>query len=83
MNVKIPDRTFTHTQADAVVTLSASQTNGQPLPSWVTFDSATGTLSGTPPADFRGPLDVQVTARDKQGNQATSSITLRSRGAGA
>jgi hypothetical protein len=34
--------------------------DGQPLPSWVKFDPVTGVLSGTPPPDFKGSLDVVI-----------------------
>lgn len=35
--------------------------DGTPAPSWVKFDPATGTLTGTPPADFSGSLKLVVT----------------------
>ena len=34
------------------------------LPSWLTFDFATLTLVGTPPADFNGEIELELTAFD-------------------
>jgi filamentous hemagglutinin family protein len=77
MSAKLPDSTFQHTRADAVVTLVA---NG--LPEWATFDAATGTISGTPPAGFSGPVAVTVTARDNFGNAVDATISIEA-GSGA
>jgi len=44
------------------LSLSATLLNGDPLPTWLSFDGAT--FSGTPPQDFNGTLDVTVTASD-------------------
>ncbi|PWB65683.1 MAG: hypothetical protein C3F17_03415 [Bradyrhizobiaceae bacterium] len=44
--------------------LSAQLANGDPLPSWLGFDPATGLFSGTPPANFAGDLEIRVTATD-------------------
>ena len=43
---------------------AASLAGGDPLPTWLSFDDATQTFSGTPPADFHGSLDLTVAARD-------------------
>lgn len=49
---------------NAALTLSAVQSNGVPLPTWLSFDAATRTFSGTPPQDFNGFVDVRVIASD-------------------
>ena len=36
------------------LTYTATLRNGAALPSWLTFDAATRTFSGTPPQDFNG-----------------------------
>lgn len=38
----------------------AALADGRPLPSWVTFDAATGALTGTPPADLVGSVPIVV-----------------------
>ena len=75
-NFTLPDDTFTHTNPNAVVSLSARQANGQPLPSWMRFDPQTGSISGTPPAGIRGDISIQVQARDRQGNEVSTILKL-------
>lgn len=75
-NFTLPDDTFTHTNPNAVVSLSARQANGQPLPSWIRFDPQTGSISGTPPAGIRGNISIQVQARDRQGNEVSTILKL-------
>jgi len=38
----------------------AAMSDGQPLPSWVNFDAATGALTGTPPAGLVGSVPIVV-----------------------
>ncbi|MBN3053835.1 putative Ig domain-containing protein, partial [Pectobacterium brasiliense] len=45
-------------------TLSATLADGSPLPSWITFNPATGTFSGTPDNADVGSLSIRVTATD-------------------
>lgn len=75
-NFTLPDDTFTHTNPNAVVSLSARQANGQPLPSWMRFDPQSGSISGTPPAGIQGNISIQVQARDRQGNEVSTILKL-------
>lgn len=75
-NFTLPDDTFTHTNPNAVVSLSAAQANGQPLPNWMRFDPQTGSISGTPPAGVRGNIAIRVQARDRQGNEVSTILKL-------
>ena len=70
VDLTIPAGTFGDVDGDAL-SLSASLGNGDPLPSWLTFDAATQRLTGTPPANFDGQVDIVVTASD--GMQSASS----------
>jgi uncharacterized delta-60 repeat protein len=58
----IPADRFVDPDTD-VLTFSAIQTNGSALPSWLDFDAATRTFSGTAPAGS-GDVHVRVTATD-------------------
>jgi VCBS repeat-containing protein len=46
------------------LTYSAALADGAALPGWLTFDAATRTFSGNPPANFNGAFDLKVTASD-------------------
>ncbi|MFG5382767.1 cadherin-like domain-containing protein, partial [Yoonia sp. R2-816] len=59
----LPDDTFVDVDGDAL-TLTATQSDGSNLPDWLTFDGATRTFSGTPPAEYSGTFDLTVTASD-------------------
>ncbi|TAJ67800.1 VCBS domain-containing protein [Brevundimonas sp.] len=52
----------TFTDPDSVLTLTAALADGSPLPSWLVFDPATRTFSGTPQDAQIGHLDIKVTA---------------------
>ena len=66
---QISSDTFTD-PASAALTFTASLADGNPLPTWLTFNSLTQTFSGTPPEHFTGVIDLKVTAND--GSLATS-----------
>ncbi|MEQ1770386.1 MAG: putative Ig domain-containing protein, partial [Devosia sp.] len=59
----VPAGTFADSDNDALV-LVARQANGTALPSWLSFNAATGVFSGTPPAGTSGTVTVRVTATD-------------------
>ncbi|XUM24916.1 beta strand repeat-containing protein [Bradyrhizobium oligotrophicum S58] len=50
--------------SNGTLTLEAVLSDGSALPAWLHFDAATGTFSGTPPANFAGAVDVTVYASD-------------------
>jgi filamentous hemagglutinin len=58
--------------------VEASTADGKPLPSWLKFDDKTGSFTGTPPADFKGNLNVVVKVPDANGG--VSEIPLRFQG---
>ncbi len=65
---QVPAGAFT--DVDSSLTYTAAMANGSALPSWITFNAATRTFSGTPPANFSGSIDLKVTASD--GSLSTS-----------
>jgi hypothetical protein len=62
------------------VTLSSMLAGGGELPSWLTFDPATGTYTGMPQQSDVGSILVTTTATDSQGETAfdTFAITVLS-----
>ncbi len=68
-NFTIPSNTFSDADGD-LLTLSA----GSLMPSWLSFDSSTNILQGTP--DVSEALEVSVTAADAYGGQSTTTFTL-------
>ncbi|AFY82378.1 putative Ig domain-containing protein [Oscillatoria acuminata] len=71
----VPEDTFTDPEGEPL-TFTATLANGSPLPDWLTFDPATGELSGTPDDGDAGNLEIAVTAEDDQGNTVTDTFAL-------
>jgi Ca2+-binding RTX toxin-like protein len=61
IDIAIPAGTFKDADDDAL-TLTATLADGAALPAWMTFSQ--GRITGSPPADFNGILDIKVTASD-------------------
>ena len=59
----VPAGAFVDPDGDAL-TLTATLSNGDPLPSWLSFNSATQTFSGTPDDPDIGSITVKVSASD-------------------
>ncbi len=59
----LPAGAFSDPDGDTL-TLSATLSNGNPLPGWLSFDPATQTFSGTPDDPDLGTVTVKVTASD-------------------
>ncbi|HSP26234.1 MAG TPA: putative Ig domain-containing protein, partial [Saliniramus sp.] len=62
-----------------VLTLGVTRDDGSPLPAWLSFDPATASFSGTPPADFAPTateLRMTVRATDSGGESAATSLVL-------
>jgi len=76
LNFTIPADTFTHTDPNATLTMTASMVDGTPLPTWLSFDPATGAFSGTPPDNLSGELQVKVVARDDAGRQVETVVRM-------
>lgn len=74
--VSLPFDAFIHTNKDAVIKLDAKLADDSRLPNWVQFDPSSGTFQVTPPANFRGKLDIKVVARDDDGREATAIFQM-------
>jgi Ca2+-binding RTX toxin-like protein len=62
-NTVLPANTFSDPDGQSL-TLSAKLADGSALPSWLSFDTATRTLSGEPPSGSQGAIDIVITASD-------------------
>ena len=72
--IQVPRDAFAHTDPTAVVRLEATQADGTPLPGWLNFDRQSGLLSGTPPNQRAGDIEIKITARDDAGREASVSF---------
>lgn len=69
-NLRLPATLFSDADSDSLV-VSAALKNGAPLPPWLTFNAATGVLSGRAPAASTGTLDIVLTASDGSAGVST------------
>ena len=77
LQYRIPANAFKDIDKDDTLTLSAKLENGEPLPSWLTFDEKTGQFSGTPPsAHTANTWRIAVTATDNAGAQVSQTFSL-------
>ncbi|QLE59832.1 putative Ig domain-containing protein [Nostoc sp. TCL26-01] len=72
----IAEITFTEIDAGDSLTYSATLSNGNPLPNWLSFNATTRTLSGTPSNDDVGNLSLKVTATDSAGASVSNTFGL-------
>ena len=70
----LPTGTFTDPNGFDL-TYTATLENGQPLPSWLSFNAATRTFTGTIPANT-SPVQVKVTATDTAGLTASETFSI-------
>ncbi|WP_223488583.1 M10 family metallopeptidase C-terminal domain-containing protein [Pseudomonas sp. A-RE-19] len=71
----VPATSFTDPDNDSL-SYTAKLANGSALPSWLTFDAATRTFSGTPSDTASGNYDVLVKATDPAGASVSDSFAL-------
>lgn len=71
----VPATSFTDPDNDSL-SYSAKLANGSALPTWLTFDAATRTFSGTPGDTASGTYAIQVTATDAGNATVSDSFTL-------
>ena len=54
------------TDADDVLDYSLTKADGTAAPSWITLSPDGTSLTGTPPANFSGSVDLKITAADEE-----------------
>lgn len=74
---QIPAGSFKDIDRTDTLTYTATLANGKALPSWLKFDAATQTFSGTAPAGNAAAIDVKVVASDGHGAGSTASDVFR------
>ncbi|MDZ8104290.1 MAG: Ig-like domain-containing protein [Nostoc sp. DedQUE12a] len=72
----IPANTFADADAGDTLTYSATLANGNPLPSWLSFDANTRTFSGTPDDPDNGTISIKVTATDTSNASVDDTFNL-------
>jgi hypothetical protein len=70
----IPDSTFLDDDGNQTLTYGAKLSNGDPLPSWLNFDTITATFSGTP--SLVEYIPVIITATDTAGASASTYLKI-------
>lgn len=78
LNLALPagmftDQDFIHGDS---LTYSATLADGTPLPTWLSIDSTTGSLSGTAGVGDLGAVSIAITATDLGGLSATAQFNL-------
>ena len=71
----VPEAAFVDVDAGDNLVWSATQSNGDPLPVWLSFDPDTRTFSGTPGNADVGSLALSIIASDGQAS-ASTDITI-------
>ena len=75
-NFTVPANTFNDVDAGDILSYTATLDNGEALPTWLSFDAATGTFSGTPGDSDVGSLSVTLTATDSFGASISDTFNL-------
>nr|WP_246472717.1 Ig-like domain-containing protein [Azospirillum tabaci] len=73
----VPAGAFSDADTGDSLTFSATSGDGSALPAWLSFDAATGRLSGTPGNADVGTRTVRVTATDASGATVSDLLTIQ------
>ena len=80
-NYAFPDTTFSDADSDTL-TYMATKSDGNALPTWLSFTATTRTFSGTPQAADVGTVPVKVTASDGNGESVSDEFDITVAAAG-
>ncbi|MFK0270559.1 cadherin-like domain-containing protein, partial [Pseudomonas asiatica] len=72
----VPANAFADPNPGDTLSYSARLANGSALPTWLSFDTATRTFTGTPGNAEVGTLDIRVTATDPFNSSVSDVFTL-------
>jgi hypothetical protein len=73
-NYTFPDSTFIDDDGNNTLTYSATLSNGNPLPAWLSFDPSTRTFSGSPTESIN--ITVKVTATDSANASVSCTFAI-------
>ncbi|WP_130471927.1 hypothetical protein [Candidatus Magnetaquicoccus inordinatus] len=77
ISMAIPANAFSHSDANAQVTLAASQADGANLPNWLSFDPIKGKFEGTAPPGTKTEIAIKIVAQDNQGKMVVSIFRVK------
>jgi hypothetical protein len=73
---KLPGSAFVDANGEDTMHFTATLADGSPLPSWLSFDEATRTFSGTPTGLDVGKLQIRVTVDDRGGHPVSQTFEM-------
>ena len=73
---QLPANTFNDVDAGDSLTYTATRSDGTALPNWLSFDSTTLTLTGTPTTSDAGDLSIKLQATDTSGASVSDTFNL-------
>ena len=76
LSIQFASNTFLDVDIGDSLTYTATLSNGNSLPSWLSFDASTRTFSGTPTNSDVGSIDVKVTATDGSSSSVSDTYAL-------
>ncbi|HEY8096722.1 MAG TPA: cadherin-like domain-containing protein, partial [Methylobacter sp.] len=75
--INIPSSAFAGLNTTEAITISASQSSGQSLPSFISVNPSTGAVTVKEGAVITSPITVKVTIRDSQGKQVVVLVKVQ------
>ena len=76
LNFQLASNVFSDVDSGDTLTYEATLSSGANLPSWLNFDAATRTFSGTPDNGDVGAIDVMITATDSSSESVSDTFTI-------
>jgi Ca2+-binding RTX toxin-like protein len=76
LNFTLPAGAFIDVDAGDVLSYAATLANGDALPSWLSFNSATKTFTGQPTLNNAGAIEVKVLVSDLAGAQVSDNFII-------
>ncbi|BCH07959.1 hypothetical protein MesoLj131c_22170 [Mesorhizobium sp. 131-3-5] len=76
LSFTIPSDLFYDPDPGDHLTLTSARANGDPLPSWLSFDPDTGAFAGTPSNSDVGTIEIRITAVDTSSAEAHVDFAL-------